>query len=56
MGISLVVGKPLANAGHMGSSPGPGKIPHTTEQLSLGVTTTKARMPRAHSPQEKPLK
>ena len=52
-----------ANAGDMGSSPGPGKIPHAVEQLSrvpqllsLRATTTEARVPRAHAPQqEKPL-
>ena len=35
-----VVKNPPANAGHTGSIPGPGKIPHATEQLSPRVTTT----------------
>ena len=35
-----VVKNPPANAGDMGSSPGPGKIPHAAEQLSLCATTT----------------
>ena len=35
-----VVKNPPANAGDTGSSPGPGKIPHAAEQLSLGATTT----------------
>ena len=30
----VVVKNPPANAGDTGSSPGPGKIPHATEQLS----------------------
>ena len=56
-----------ANAGDTGLSPGLGKIPHATEQWSScatttepvlqspRVTTTEAREPRAHAPQqEKP--
>ena len=35
-----VVKNPPANSGDMGSSPGSGKIPHATEQLSLCTTTT----------------
>ena len=29
-----------------------GKIPHTTEQLSLCITTAEAHVPRAHDPQQ----
>ena len=58
-----VVKNPPANAGDMGSSPGPG-IPHAAEQLSLcatttepvlcspRATTTEARVPRARAPQQ----
>ena len=35
-----VVMNPPANAGGTGSSPGPGKMPHAAEQLSLCATTT----------------
>ena len=38
-GGSVVKNLP-ANAGDTGSSPGPGKIPHATEQLSPCATTT----------------
>ena len=47
-----------ANAGDMGSSPGPGgsHMPRSNEAcvlqlLSPSVTTTEARVPRAHAPQ-----
>ena len=40
-----------ANAGDMGSSPGPGR---SHEQLSPCATTTEAHAPRARAPQEKP--
>ena len=35
-----VVKNPPANAGDTGLSPGPGRLPHATEQLSLCTTTT----------------
>ena len=50
-----VVRNPPASAGDTGSSPWCRKIPHATEQLSLGTTTIEARAPRARAPQqEKP--
>ena len=36
-----VVKNPPANAGDTGSSPGPGRSPHATEQLSPCTITTK---------------
>ena len=42
----LMVKSLPANAGDMGSIPGPGtKIPHATGQLSLHATVTEAHMP-----------
>ena len=51
-----VVKSPPANAGDMGSSPGPGRshIPHAAEQLSLCATTTEGHAPRGALQQEKP--
>ena len=40
-----VAKNPPASAGHMGSIPGPRKIPSALEQLSLCATTTAAHMP-----------
>ena len=59
-----VVENPLANAGDMGSSPGPGRthMPQSNyarepQLLKLRATTTEAREPRARAPQqEKPPK
>lgn len=36
---------PPAGAGHMGSIPGPRKIPNALEQQSLGATVTGAHVP-----------
>ena len=57
-----VVKNPPANAGDTGSIPGPGrshmprsKKARAPQLLSLRATTTEARAPRAHAPQqEKP--
>ena len=63
-----VVKNPPANAGGTGSIPGPGKFPHTAEQLSPCNTTTEpalsslratateaVRLEPVGAPQEKPL-
>ena len=48
-----VVKNPPANAGDVGSIPGPGtEIPHAVEQLSLHTTTTEAWAPRGHALQQ----
>ena len=57
-----VVKNPPANSGNIGSSPGPGRShmswsnwARAPQLLSLGATTTEARVPRSHAPQqEKP--
>ena len=38
------VKNPPANAGDMGSSPGPGRFPRGTEQLSPCATTTEPEL------------
>ena len=54
-GGAVVNKNPPANAGGHGFEPWSRKIQHATEQLSPCTTTTKARAPRAHAPQqEKP--
>ena len=41
------VKNPTANAGDPGSVPAPGRPPHAVEQLSVSVTTTEPKGPRA---------
>ena len=49
------VGRLPANAGDVGSSPGPGRYRMPPQLLSLRATTTEARVPRAFAlQQEKP--
>ena len=48
---SPVVKNSPANTGDTGLIPGPGRIPHAVEQLSLCATTTEARAPQEKQPQ-----
>ena len=49
--VGPVVKNSPANTGDTGLIPGPGRIPHAIEQLSLCATTTEARAPQEKQPQ-----